>query len=456
MKIILFVILSIGIFAQDISIMLQQKIETIQQRDSVYGITAAVMVGDDLIWRGTAGYSNPFTMDTLTTNMTASIGSNTKMFTSVIILQLVEEGKLSLDETVDNWFTPTGKIKSDEITVRQLLNHTSGIADYTTGEWIAAFKADPSRSWTFEELVDEFVGESNFEPGESWSYTNTGYYMLGKIIEQLEEKSYREVLYERIITPHELNSMYTPIVDEPTGPEITPWVDFEQNGNRVNVLESGGLTAMHTSAWAAGYIYSTPADLAKFEYLLFNDYLINANSLSDMMSIVEGSYYDGYGLGLIKTNYFGPDLYGHNGQYIGYTARLIYEPETDLSVVLFTNCTYVDIEGMGHELAETAYDYILTDVENDDEKLLSFELSQNYPNPFNPSTKISYSITKPSNVSLVIYNMLGRKVAELVNEEKSAGTYEVNFDARELSSGIYFYRLTSNNKYHTRKMLLLK
>ncbi|MCF6269477.1 MAG: T9SS type A sorting domain-containing protein [Melioribacteraceae bacterium] len=104
----------------------------------------------------------------------------------------------------------------------------------------------------------------------------------------------------------------------------------------------------------------------------------------------------------------------------------------------------------------------ITEVENEEAIFYSFSLEQNYPNPFNPSTTIKYSIpsnqenyTQPGNVTLVVYDMLGREVATLVNKEQEAGNYEVNFDASQLSTGIYFYKLQSGNFIETKKMLLL-
>jgi len=99
---------------------------------------------------------------------------------------------------------------------------------------------------------------------------------------------------------------------------------------------------------------------------------------------------------------------------------------------------------------------IVNDVSDVEEISKDFLLSQNFPNPFNPSTTISYSIPKQSNVSLKVYDMLGREIAELVDAEKSAGSYKVNFDAGNLSSGIYFYTLKANEFSSTRKMLLIK
>ena len=85
-----------------------------------------------------------------------------------------------------------------------------------------------------------------------------------------------------------------------------------------------------------------------------------------------------------------------------------------------------------------------------------FKLSQNYPNPFNPSTKIKYRISKLSFVTLKVYDVLGNEVTTLINKEKSAGSYEVEFSATNLPSGVYFYQLKSNSFFQTKKMLLIK
>jgi hypothetical protein len=90
------------------------------------------------------------------------------------------------------------------------------------------------------------------------------------------------------------------------------------------------------------------------------------------------------------------------------------------------------------------------------EKPVSFELHQNYPNPFNPSTKINYSLPASSKVSLVVYDILGRKIKTLVNEFQNAGKYNVDFNAEHLSSGVYFYRLSAGRFSETRKLLLLR
>ena len=98
---------------------------------------------------------------------------------------------------------------------------------------------------------------------------------------------------------------------------------------------------------------------------------------------------------------------------------------------------------------------MVSDVENEFQPL-AFQLEQNYPNPFNPSTKISYSIPQQGNVTLKVYDLLGNEVATLVNEEKPAGGYEVEFNASDLSSGIYFYKLQAGSFVETKKMTVIK
>ena len=104
----------------------------------------------------------------------------------------------------------------------------------------------------------------------------------------------------------------------------------------------------------------------------------------------------------------------------------------------------------------TYIESITTDVENQLTVPTEYKLAQNYPNPFNPVTTIQYSIPQRSNVLLKVYDVLGNEVATLVNEEKDRGVYSVNFDATQLTSGIYFYTLQASDFIETKKMILIK
>ena len=139
---------------------------------------------------------------------------------------------------------------------------------------------------------------------------------------------------------------------------------------------------------------------------------------------------------------------------------------TDTLVTVFNDkenqVFYIVVNGLPTGLDFDPNNYILKDVLSivtgvDNETIpRTFTLKQNYPNPFNPTTTISYSVPEKSFVSLVITDLLGRKITELVNEEKTQGSYTISFNAKGLSSGIYFYTLTSGNFIQTKKMLLMK
>jgi len=128
-------------------------------------------------------------------------------------------------------------------------------------------------------------------------------------------------------------------------------------------------------------------------------------------------------------------------------------------------CSYIgfssDQSGWGNPLSNQIYKYIgpaITSVEEEEIDILptEYSLSQNYPNPFNPSTNIKYSVPQPSQVQIKVYDVLGNEIETLVNEEKPAGTYELTWNAANLSSGIYFYQLKAGEYVNTKKMILLK
>lgn len=153
------------------------------------------------------------------------------------------------------------------------------------------------------------------------------------------------------------------------------------------------------------------------------------------------------------------------GSWIGVRVLDISNPETPFEVgyfetkgyaraVYFNDYIYVADGGGGLYILEN--DFAPVEVENENPHPISFSLNQNYPNPFNPTTKISYQIPELSFVSLKVYDVLGSEVAELVNEENPAGSYQIEFDATSLSSSIYFYRLQAGTYVKTKKMVLMK
>jgi D-alanyl-D-alanine carboxypeptidase len=257
-------------------------------------------------------------------------GSNTKTFTAVLILQLVARGRLALDDTVEEQFpglVPNG----DEITIKMLLQHTSGLFDYLgVPGFLPGLPTDPNHRWTPRQLVEKAVANKPlFAPGASWSYSNTNYVLLGMIAEKTGGKPYADLLQERIARPLGLRHTYYP-TDAPTNTgrgfarEYT--VTFHGDGS----------TYTDTSTWSigrygstAGAVISTSSDLARFYSALLGGELLPAAQLAEMKQTVPTSEeYQadgmlGYGLGLARISTPCGTAWGHGGDTVGTHSRTL-------------------------------------------------------------------------------------------------------------------------------------
>jgi len=182
---------------------LQGLIDQQVKEQDILGMAMAVRLADGTVIGVASGYSDPSGEKAWSVDTVSAIGSVTKTFTGVVVMQLVEEGKLSLDDTIDTWFPeqPNG----DRITIRMLLSHTSGIANYISIENVMEGK------WASEWAPMDLVAEANKlnpvgEPGSSEAhYSNTNYILLGLIIEEISGNSWAQEVESRIIKPLDLN-----------------------------------------------------------------------------------------------------------------------------------------------------------------------------------------------------------------------------------------------------------
>jgi CubicO group peptidase (beta-lactamase class C family) len=250
------------------------------------------------------------------------IGSITKMYTAVMILQLVEEGKLKLTDTLGKFFPQVPN--AGKITIAHILAHRSGIHDALLDEKLRpASKTTPV---TKDELVSIISrGVPDFEPGTKHSYSNSGYALLGLIVEKVSGKSYAEALKEKITSKTGLNDTYV------------------ATGN-IDVSKNESLTYRYTGSWkqepethpstlfGGGAIISTPGDMAKFIQALFDLKLISQEDLAIMKTIREGD-----GGGMEPFLFAGKTFYGHTGGGDNYGAWLAYMPEEKLAVAYASN-----------------------------------------------------------------------------------------------------------------------
>ncbi|RKH60308.1 serine hydrolase domain-containing protein [Corallococcus llansteffanensis] len=328
---------------------LQHALEEAASAEELPGVTASLRL-EDCTWRGSVGVSRVEPSTGLKVEDRLRVGSITKTFVSVVALQLQAEGKLSLDAPLATWVPDFPR--ADRITVRQLLNHTSGAFNYTQSQdFLARAEANPGRTWTAGELIALGAAESpSFEPGTRWEYSNTNYILLGHILESVTGTPLAQQLRTRILEPLALDSTgldgaepLPPLAVRgySRDPRDGSWMDFSD--------------LIHPSAaGAAGALVSSADDLSAFYQALFERSLLAPAQLAEMTDWVTTPIPDmpGYGLGLVRAvTPVGPG-HGHDGEIPGFSALAFYLPERKASLAVLTNRERATVSGVTGRLLE--------------------------------------------------------------------------------------------------------
>ncbi len=268
-----------------------QKIDALLKSYYDYGqLNGAVLVSENgkIIYKKGFGMANMEWEIPVQPDTKFRIGSVTKQFTAALIMQLVEEGKIKLDGKITDYLTDYRKDSGDRVTIHQLLNHTSGIPSYTG---LPGFFQNESRDpYAVKDFVKKFAsGDLEFEPGSKFNYNNSGYFLLGAIIEQVTGKSYAKVLQERIFDPVGMkDSGYdddAPLIKKrAAGYQRT--ADGFENAAYLDML----------LPYAAGSIYSTVEDLYKWDQALYDNKILSDASKKLMFTPGLSNY--GYGFGI--------------------------------------------------------------------------------------------------------------------------------------------------------------
>ncbi|MCC9145930.1 MULTISPECIES: serine hydrolase domain-containing protein [unclassified Arthrobacter] len=274
-----------------------------------------------------SGVGNVETGEDVPVDGEVRIGSNTKTFTAVTVLQLVEQGLVELDAPVETYLPGLVRgegIDGANITVRQLLQHTSGLPEFSD-ELAVDIKKIQHAYMSPRDLLDLALAHpAQFAPGESWDYSNTNYVVLGLIVEKVTQRPLSEEITKRIIEPLDLQHTYFPSVgeqgfrgDHPSG------YHMEADGERFDVT-----TLDPSWAWAAGQIIASPSDVNEFTRAVLDGRLLSEESMTEMQKTVpipdEESLWPGseYGLGLQSHPLScGGDIWGHGGDIHGYETR---------------------------------------------------------------------------------------------------------------------------------------
>ncbi|GAB4052407.1 serine hydrolase domain-containing protein [Catellatospora paridis] len=334
---------------------LDTALQTIIKDMGVPGAVVMITSPEKGNWTKTFGTQALGSRSPVTVDDHFRIGSNTKTMTGTVLLQLVQEGKISLDDPVSKYQpeVPNG----DNITIAQVLSMRSGLYNYTADEQFnARVDSDPGYVWKPSELLAiAFAKPPNFAPGASWRYSNTNLILAGLIVEQLTGIALQDTFQQRIFGPLGLRQTLLPA---PTQADIpTPHPQGYMFGTNVAILADPALPAAEQAAaatgallpkdvtlnnpswaWAAGAAISTAADLTRYATALVDGGLLDAKTQQTRMASVQPIQVSdgadiGYGLALAR---FGP-LYGHDGQIPGYNTFMAHDPIRKDTVIVLTS-----------------------------------------------------------------------------------------------------------------------
>jgi len=317
---------------------LQATLDTWRARADVPAVMLGVSDSDGGSWVGASGTPERAGAVGVTTDARFRIASITKVFVAVVVLQLVEEGRLGLDEPASRYLAADA---ARYVTIRQLLNHTSGIPDYSMSDGFnKQLLEQRERRWTADEVLALVKDkESDFAPGSGYSYSNTDYILLGEVIKQISGRSWSQEVRHRILQPLSLNSTYIAGAESVRGAVLPGYFDADNDGNVENVETGRPWPALETSEGPAGAMVSTAADLLTFGHALFRGRLVQEPTLRAM--VTEGPYhprFSNYGLGLeIMRPDYRTTIWGHGGFLPGFKSALWYVPSRDAVIVVLAN-----------------------------------------------------------------------------------------------------------------------
>jgi D-alanyl-D-alanine carboxypeptidase len=324
---------------------LQQRLEGFRAEFDIPGASMGFVLSDGSEGAVVAGMADREASIPMAMNNKLLAGSIGKTYVAAVALQLVGEGELELDAPISRWLgrerwfprLPNGKW----ITVRMLMNHTSGIPEHIyRPEFGDALAESPYRIWKPEELVAFILGaEPLFAPGKDMSYADTNYIVLGIILEKITGRPYYESLKRRILDPLALSN--TVPSDRPEIPGLIPGYAERPSPlrNKGRTMRDGRLVLNPQGEWTGGGLASTPLDLARWAHRVYRGEAFAEELLDQALDGVPAFDREGekYGLGVQTWQGRHGPCWGHGGWFPGYLSLMAYFPETGLALAVQIN-----------------------------------------------------------------------------------------------------------------------
>lgn len=321
-----------------VEVQLQDVLDQGITQYDIHGVSGTVIFPNGEIWNGVSGIS--YDIVPMEPNSIFGIGSVTKNFVAALTLTLAEKDVLSLDDPISKWL-PTYNHVDGNITIRQLLNHTSGLYMFWDNQEIwDDLIADRTKYFTPEEVL-EYIKEPYFDAGDGWRYSNTNYLLLAMIVNKATGSNLSNELNNRFYQPLGLSNFY--LSQEESIPAHQAHVYSDNWDGPIRDVTFLPRTSHESITYGSSGIFTTSENLARWSHALFGGRILNEQSLNEMLNFVEFkpvSNMRAYGLGVQefrKNISFGERAIGHAGGNIGTTTYMVYLPDHHVSIVVMIN-----------------------------------------------------------------------------------------------------------------------
>ena len=372
----------------DLDISKLDSIFDAKEIDNKFMGTISVFKNNKEIYSRSTGYSDIENNIKSNSKTKYRIGSISKIFTSVLIMQLIEEGKLTL-ETKLSAFKPQVKL-AEQITIEQLLSHRSGIYNFTDLKDYRTWMETPISD---EELIDKINNKGRrFKPNKKFEYSNTNYFLLSLIIEIIEGKSFKKVLGNKIIKPFKLSETYCceNIKNNETAKSYYREGESWKEGTDTDLRITSG----------AGGLISTSKDVNEFFNLLSNYKIISKESLDKMTNNLTNG---GYGFGLMQIEFFDKTGFGHDGLIDGFISNAFIFPNDNLSITYLSNGFRMDIQKLFAEIIGYNFKTDYVDIKKYSNLKLTKEDLRHFEGIYT-KRKRTLKITEKNNILILNFN----------------------------------------------------
>ena len=354
---------------------LQRSLDRYAKRYRLPGASVTITWPDGRQWTGSSGFADVAARRAVTADTAFSIASMSKTFTAALVLKLVEQGRMQLDTPVLNLLPDVrigrpGRRIPKAVTVRMLLDHTSGLADFFFGKGVdKALLADRGATWKAARALG-YVGPQLFPPGKGWHYSNTNYLLLGLIAERVGRGSFASQVREELLDPLGLRHAFVQVDERPRGPLSVGYYfnSSSSTARPIPLADKTGkvapFTSVVTAAGSAGDLAATTADLAAWARAMYGGAVLQratlAAAVADARKTARFHPTVRYGLGLQVTKIGTRTALGHSGRFLGTRGELRYLPNDGLAIAVLANQNGVDLRPLTAALLKIALPRTIT------------------------------------------------------------------------------------------------